>query len=266
MTINYLDSKRIQGLSTDTKPTNVQTNSIFEQTDTNTRHWYNGTTWIDGGFLPSDISALYSWHDASDASTITKSSNFVSQWNDKSGNSKNFTASGTEPLWISASQNGKDVIDTIGSKYMSYPLTVQAQPITICIASQIPTDANGYGMIFRAGNSPYMLYGHSATDQLTIASITNQYLNEVGIDGTWQSSIIVFNGSSSALYLNDISKITGNTGTTGLDNASFYLGINANNYNLHSNTKYGEILIYAKELNATERGQINTYFINKWGL
>ena len=46
MTINYLDSKRLQGLSTDTKPTNVQTNSIFEQTDTNTRHWYNGTNWI----------------------------------------------------------------------------------------------------------------------------------------------------------------------------------------------------------------------------
>ena len=25
---------------------NIQTNSIFEQTDTNTRHWYNGTNWI----------------------------------------------------------------------------------------------------------------------------------------------------------------------------------------------------------------------------
>ena len=45
MTINYLDSKRIQGLSADTKPTNVQTNSIFEQTDTNTRYWYDGSIW-----------------------------------------------------------------------------------------------------------------------------------------------------------------------------------------------------------------------------
>ena len=45
MTINYLDSKRLQGLSADTKPTNVQTNSIFIETDTAKRYWYNGTLW-----------------------------------------------------------------------------------------------------------------------------------------------------------------------------------------------------------------------------
>ena len=41
MTINYLDSKRIQGLSTDTKPTSttVQTDSIFTETDTGKRSW-----------------------------------------------------------------------------------------------------------------------------------------------------------------------------------------------------------------------------------
>ena len=47
MTINYLDSKRLQGLSTDTKPTNVQTNLIFEQTDNSIRYWYNGTNWFN---------------------------------------------------------------------------------------------------------------------------------------------------------------------------------------------------------------------------
>lgn len=45
MTITYLDGKRIQGLNSDTKPTSVETNSLFEETDTGSRSWYNGTTW-----------------------------------------------------------------------------------------------------------------------------------------------------------------------------------------------------------------------------
>ena len=45
MTVSYMDAKRITGLSTDTKPTNVETNSIFVETDTANRYWFDGTTW-----------------------------------------------------------------------------------------------------------------------------------------------------------------------------------------------------------------------------
>ena len=45
MTIKYLDSRRISGLSTDTKPTNVETNTIFIETDTDVRRWFDGTGW-----------------------------------------------------------------------------------------------------------------------------------------------------------------------------------------------------------------------------
>ena len=37
--------------------TNVQTNSIFEQTDTNTRHWYDGTNWITQPTFEDDFSS-----------------------------------------------------------------------------------------------------------------------------------------------------------------------------------------------------------------
>ena len=46
MTINYLDSKRISALSSDTKPTNVEANSILVQKDVGSRYWFNGTAWI----------------------------------------------------------------------------------------------------------------------------------------------------------------------------------------------------------------------------
>ena len=45
MTIKYLDSKRISALSGDTKPTNVETNSILVEKDTGVRRWFDGTTW-----------------------------------------------------------------------------------------------------------------------------------------------------------------------------------------------------------------------------
>ena len=46
MTIEYKDSKRIIGLSTDTKPTNVETNSILVEKNNSKRYWFDGTNWI----------------------------------------------------------------------------------------------------------------------------------------------------------------------------------------------------------------------------
>ena len=51
------------------KPTNVQTNSIFEQTDTKTRHWYNGTNWITQPTFEDDFSS-YADQASADASWI----------------------------------------------------------------------------------------------------------------------------------------------------------------------------------------------------
>lgn len=42
-------------------------------------------------FLPTSLSGLTLWLDAADGATITSSSSNVSQWNDKSGSSRNFT-------------------------------------------------------------------------------------------------------------------------------------------------------------------------------
>ena len=52
------------------KPTNVQTNSIFEQTDTNTRHWYNGTNWITQPTFEDDFSS-YANQASADASWVS---------------------------------------------------------------------------------------------------------------------------------------------------------------------------------------------------
>ena len=63
MTINYLDSKRLQGLSTDTKPTSAQTNSIFIETDTGklkweSNNWGNSGGWVELGRFSGSATTL----------------------------------------------------------------------------------------------------------------------------------------------------------------------------------------------------------------
>lgn len=65
------------------------------------------------GFLPSSITGLNLWLDATDSSTITQSTSRVSQWNDKSGNSRHFTqaTSSEQPSYETTGFGGKACIN-----------------------------------------------------------------------------------------------------------------------------------------------------------
>jgi hypothetical protein len=68
-----------------------------------------GRTWT-----PSQISTAL-WLDAADASTITLNGSTVSQWNDKSGNSRNFSqaTASNQPVYSTSALNGKNVINFV---------------------------------------------------------------------------------------------------------------------------------------------------------
>lgn len=71
-------------------------------------------------FTPLSLSPL-AWYDASDTSTLTVSSNLVSQWNDKSGNGYNLSqgTSVERPDSGLTTRNGLNVVDFDGSASMS---------------------------------------------------------------------------------------------------------------------------------------------------
>lgn len=68
-------------------------------------------------FTPTDLPNLKAWYDAADTSSITASSNAVSQWNDKSGNGFNLTqtTSTRKPSSGTRTLNSKNVIDFDGT-------------------------------------------------------------------------------------------------------------------------------------------------------
>jgi hypothetical protein len=89
----------------------------FQSTQVST--WFpNATrTRLRKFFSPSDIANLALWLDAADGTTITESGGFVSQWNDKSGNGRNFAqATGAnQPAFTANGLNGWSVITFDGT-------------------------------------------------------------------------------------------------------------------------------------------------------
>ena len=62
-------------------------------------------------FSPADISGLALWLDADDAGTLTAVGGAVSEWRDKSGNARHFTATAAqEPSSTAATLNGRTVV------------------------------------------------------------------------------------------------------------------------------------------------------------
>ena len=49
MAITYLSGQRIQGLSSDTKPTDVPVGNEFEQTNDRKFYQFDGTDWVERG-------------------------------------------------------------------------------------------------------------------------------------------------------------------------------------------------------------------------
>ena len=81
------------------------------------------------GVLPSSVSGLQMWFDASSSvykdsgSTLASDGETVQQWNDMSGNSKNATqsASGSRPTYRADSLNGRPALDFDGNDSMAAP-------------------------------------------------------------------------------------------------------------------------------------------------
>ena len=112
------------------------------------------------GFSPTDISDLYVWYDASDETTITKDvSDRISKWENKEGTTERDLIQDTsddQPLWISADQNGKDVIDLVDDRYFATAsaLSAVSQPFTI------------YNVQEMANTNCHLLDGHGASNRI----------------------------------------------------------------------------------------------------
>ena len=254
-------------------------------------------------WTPANITTAL-WLDASDASTITTSSGLVDQVNDKSGNGRNFTASGgARPTYSTNTLNGLAVFTFSGSQYLTTADTAATWNFL--------HDATGSTVVavWKAGvtsnpNSAYALSGNNAANSGSIGFLVNfndssaVALNEAigysisrGVGGSFAISNISSNqahppntgvilahtgdpanataAARSLLYVNGGNAIANNTLTnpTSSNDATFALQIGAAGNNVLRLTGYiAEIVLLSSVVDTDTRQRIEGYLAHKWGL
>ena len=217
---------------------------------------------------PLDIAGCLCWYDAADASSITKDgSNLVSQWNDKSGNSRHATTSGSLRPTSGGSQNGRTVMQFTGTQAMTITGNfLQSDNVTMFAVAMKNTDHYG-GIITSAPtnpeDSPVMCFYLTTIAWLNRRQLVQQATgNGVYRIVSGQSVGTAQQGFFDGVRGTDTvaSIATNTTGTItkiGALRASSTADLNGN---------IAEIVCYSGNLTTADRARVEAYLADKWGI
>ena len=220
--------------------------------------------------LPTGVAGCQLWLDAADSSTITLSSSSVTQWNDKSGNARNYATLGNSPVYSTA--DGGSVTFNYGQA-MSNLSTWSGNGAGVDIfAVTTPwsyTKYNDWRTLFR---------GYTAGHRVIIANNSTAfgyYANNGG--GLFQYGSLTLDNTKTLIYVKTDSSfgtsaalngnLTLSTAGSTQDSdayAFYYLGC----YQGGPSQPWGtinEILIFSN-LGASDRQKVESYLAQKWGL
>jgi hypothetical protein len=235
-----------------------------------------------GAVAPSPVSGMAVWYDANDAGTFTySSSNIISQWGDKSGNSRNATQAtvASQPTRVTGVINGLPVVRFDGSNdSMSFtnilngdtsftlfwvlrPRNVSSGTYQPSFSSQTTSpdmddgalhfiNPTGYGASY-----PFVTKSWSSYDNTNTYVANTSYLMEFIADG---SVFKVFrNGTQESTNKN-------------VGSAPAYTNTNIAKQNNPAGRfgafDFGEILIYTTALSGADVTTNRNYLNSKWGL
>lgn len=154
MAIEWLSSKRIQGLSTDTKPTNIQDGTEFRELDTDDLYIISSGVWslVSGG--GSGASAIDDLTDV-DTTTVAPSNNDVLTWNStdsewvpaappgaSGGEANTYSSTGTGEGTITKTKTGVDLPFKSLKQGTNITLTNNADDVTITSSGEANTSSN----------------------------------------------------------------------------------------------------------------------------
>ena len=213
------------------------------------------------GFDPRSIPGCQLWLDAADPLTVTLSGSSVTQWNDKSGNSFNFSTTSGTPTYVNSSINfPSGVVLTSTSKYS---LTSNTYIFTV-------------SKLGSSDNYPRMLVAFA---DITVGgflgdfsirynqNLLNGLPNRVGNDSDFANNQYYVNGSyvpsfGTSTY-SSTHIISGQSINTG---GSTNITISSSFYTRYFIGNVYEILLYNSPPSTAQRQQVEGYLARKWGL
>jgi hypothetical protein len=216
------------------------------------------------GFSPKSISNLGLWLDASAPTSITLGTSGVSQWNDLSGNGRNFTQStaSQQPSYTQNAVNGKPAVTFTASASQTMTNSTNfGTPVTVIYMSRQTGGTNGRVL---SGLSNNWLLGYHLTRRQQAffngwiigngtgpASTTNWYIYTGHTDG-----------STSSVYENGTLLASNSGGVAGPNGLALIGHLGTSEF---SDAQIAEVIVYNKVLSTTERQRVEAYLAQKWG-
>lgn len=244
-----------------------------------TDHPYKSFAPGESPWTPSSLNTLV-WLDASDETSVTHSSNAVSQWSDKSGNNYHFTQSTAtnNPTTNSSTIGGLNALDFDGSditsqadylQNTSVPFSGTHSIFVVMLARSADTDytrvlenSNGFVFGLGSGNTDFMTIYRpaptSAWNDLDTNTPTQSVLN-AGIYG------VTNDNSTATPYVNGTAQNTKNGNMTVNMTGGMNLGAWTGGDQAFDGL-IGEIIITPNVLSSAYRQKVEGYLAHKWGL
>jgi len=230
-------------------------------------------------WTPADITTAL-WLDAADASTITESSNAVSQWDDKSGNGRHVSQAnaGSRPVFAPTGLNGKQTIDFDGNDFLKNASFQPAGALSCFIVFNRDT-AGGILINAQRTNGIFEIAGSSGANYKNVTITATGAMNPaLGFDiangGTNQDIIlgIQYDGSGSAstdfvARLNGADQAITNSGAVGfLSETGFTVGARAVQGLNYYNGRISELVYISSQASLSDVEKLEGYLAHKWNL
>ena len=250
-------------------------------------------------FLPSNVTGLQLWLDASDASTLYDATSGgslvaadggVARWEDKSGNNRHFTqsTSSKRPARKTSQQNSLDTLlfdgsddSLIGSNFASGTggltiFSVVKRNATNAVHEIINKGVDNGGWLFRLTdtNAPQISsYRDSTLTNSTLRGTSSSVsatdytvLAMVAGSGAFNTALMFRNGTSLAMSAAAEDGTNGRTPSGGSDpvriGVQVYSGVDYFNYN----GNIAEIVLYDSALSDADRAAVENYLLAKWAI
>lgn len=238
-------------------------------------------------FEPSDLTGLGLWLDAADLDTISLNGSAVTQWNDKSGATRNFVqATGSaQPALVPGARNGLPALRFDGSNDRlglgSNSLLRAAPGVTAFVVAAPGNKAFQYAFWVEVGATNNVsrfrvnrssVTGHqyrytpTSTDSEGLQSGTAWTPGELACV---TAHIDIANGTE-AIRVNGSLAAQESSGTTGafqnLNSNSSYVGADRADSNTYWLGDICEIVLYERALSVPEVALVEAYLLEKWGL
>jgi hypothetical protein len=229
-------------------------------------------------WTPAQITTAL-WFDAADTGTVTASSNLVSQWDDKSGNARNLSASGgNRPTYNATGQNNLGIIEFNGTTNFLERNETDLSSNWTCVIAAKNTNTTGDAVYVAQGSNALGNPRWQLDRTGTSARMVRR--NDAGTiqfpsQGTHASSAFIQCGTNdgsligvslNGANLTTAAAVTGVFSTNRLTIGVLYAGSATPAATSYFNGAMFEVVYAPSMLSTLDRQKLEGYLAHKWAL